>query len=863
MLFWGVGAMAQITLDTPIHFQIENATVAEALEQLADQQNLNIAFSDRFFDSDRSIQIDIAGQPLSEALRQILDGTPVVYRFENQQLILFRRKKPRPRQFTISGYIMEHASRERLIGVSVHHPSSGKWAMTNEFGFYSITLPEGEAELRFSYLGCEAKRERLSLRQSTRLDVQLQPAITLAEVIVIPATDSARLGTVASEGQLMPPNYVGVAPGVGGETDILSMATSLPGVQSGPDGFGGLYVRGGGAGQNLMLMDGVPVYNPSHLMGIFSVYNTDAIRSAQLLKGRFPARFGGRVSSVFDVRSKEGNQESWRGDIGLGLVSGKALLEGPILNKKGAVLVAGRRSHSNFLLDHVFRNSLFGNTEEYRFGFYDLNAKVHYSLTEKDRLFLSYYRGQDKYEGYSSEEAQGVEQKSETLLGWGNDIAALRWNHIWSHKLFSNIMLTFSDYRYRNTGFASFEDEMTEEEGGFIFNDRRNQIQDWGVNLDFDWMPNPEHTLRLGAGLTHHTLLPYTSSFDPNDDLVAELDSFSFDIFSALYEERHLNALELAVFIEDEIKMGEKGLVNAGLRASSFHGERGHFFNLEPRLSVEFKPLRYLAIHIAGSKMVQYLQQISFSGLSLPDDLWLPSSEEEPPLESWLFETGVSLSANGYDFSAEAYYKKMDNLLAPLSSTGIDIDEDFNVEGLAIGKGTSYGLEMMVQKHGKTGGWISYTLSQANRHFDDFNLGKRYAFQYDRRHAVNLFLYHQFNKNWQMSASWIFGTGNPKVLLIDSFAGDGLTPFPEFPELENNNNKNSERNNAYHRLDIGLTYQLKKKKLHHIFKIGAYNVYNKANPAFYNIGFDAFGDIYHRPVTLLNFTPSLYYQVRF
>ena len=854
----------QITLETPIHFSIENATPSEALNLLADQYDLGMAFSDDFFRKGRRINMHWENATLAVVLDEILKGAQVGYKLKNGYLTLFRKEKSLPkRYYTISGYVEDEANREKLIGVNVFHKPSGKWATTNEYGFYSITLPEGKTELRYSYLGCEERTEKIDLSNSRRVDIGLQPGATLTEIIVTPTADSAVLKTIASEGQLMPPNYTKVAPGVGGESDILGMALMMPGVQSGADGFGGLYVRGGEAGQNLMLLDGVPIYNPSHIMGIFSVFNSDAIRSAKLMKGQFPARYGGRVSSVFDVRSREGNQKEWNTNVGIGLISGKAMVEGPVFNKNGGLLLAGRLSHSNFLLDQVFRNSLFGNSDEYKFNFHDFNAKLHFPLSDRDRIYLSYYQGRDNFFGDSSFTFDDEEQGEETILNWGNEIAALRWNRIWGYRLFSNTTFTFSDYNYRNTNYFYFENDLDEDEDEFLFRDRRNRIQDWAVNTDFNFIPNPSHNLRFGIQLIQHNFEPYANNFDIFDAVDSEFDSVDIDILSELFEVQQFGAFELATYIEDDIKLNDKWRLNAGLRATAFLTERDEFANLEPRLSLYHQPTDNLALNIAASRMVQYIQQISFSGLSLPDDLWLPASDSEPPIESWLFEAGLNKAfKKKFELSLEGYYKRMNNLLAPLDEAGGEfiIHPDVSVEGVTVGDGESYGLEAMLQKNGKTGGWVSYTWARSNRHFPLNNESRPYAFQYDRRHTINLFAYHQLTSNLTFSMSWTYSSGNPEIRHQDpSFSDDFIDPFLFF----NEGNKNQRRFKPYHRLDANVTYQIKHKKLQHLFKLGAYNVYNRANVAFYSYDFYDFNGIGYKPVTLLYFTPSLFYRVAF
>lgn len=878
---------AQLDLKTPVSFSVNHLSLADALNQLAEAYDINITYSEQFFPKGKSVTIDYQDIPLEDLLKEMLKGVGVGFKLQNQQLILFRDRNllVNKRKFTVNGYVAEDANGEKLIGVNVVHKASRNWATTNEYGFYSITVPEGAVRLSFSYLGCEIIEKELQLNGSQRLDISLKSSSTLSEVIVMPKIDSADIQNLADQGKLMPPNYASIAPGIGGEVDVINMATTLPGVQTGADGFGGLYVRGGEAGQNLMLLDGVPIYNPGHLLGIFSVYNTDAIRSATLLKGRFPARYGGRLSSVFDVRTKEGNQKKWTASVGTGLVSAKAKIEGPLFKKKGGLLLAARRSHSNFLLDDIFSTALFQSRsdredQDYDYSFYDFNGKLHFPIGTKDRLFLSYYRGNDFYVNELAQTIMIVDpeyyelfflkEEEETILEWGNETAALRWNRIWSPKLFSNTTLTFSDYNYQNSKYNGIEalDEY-EEEGVITFSDQRASITDQSLKIDFDYVWNTQHYIRFGGSFIRHELSPY--AFDVDGSLFDfDPDETDFEDFLGEFEKRSTISYESAAFIEDDFKLRENLKLNGGLRASTFSGHNGSFFNLEPRLSAQYQPFKTWQFNGGVSRMVQYLHQISSSGLSLPSDIWLPSTEEELPLRSWVYELGAikKLSKN-FSISLEVYYKKMKGLLITENtglSSGITINNDFSIDGLYSGSGDARGVELLLQKEGKTGGWLSYSFAKTNRNFDQLYQGEPFPFRFDQRHSLNLFAFHQFNKNWHISLNWKWNSPNQEIR-IKAPAGNKfffLDPYQQPPEIDPDILRTQQRGKAYHRLDVNVNYQFQIGKVKQVLKIGAYNVYNRANVAFYSYDRDLMtGAITRDPITLLKFTPSFYYSIEF
>ncbi|MFT4664595.1 MAG: outer membrane receptor for ferrienterochelin and colicin [Polaribacter sp.] len=880
-------SFAQINLKTPVSFTVNKLSVPEALDQLAGEYQINIAYSEHFFPKKNRLTLDYQNIPLGALLKEILKGSEVGFKFQNDQLILFRDRNTIvvKRKFTVNGYVAEDANGEKLIGVNVVHRASGKWANTNEYGFYSITVPEGKVKLSFSYLGCELFEKELLLNRSERVDVSLKSASTLSEIIVMPTIDSAQIQSLANQGKLMPPNYASIAPGIGGEVDVLNMATTLPGVQTGADGFGGLYVRGGEAGQNLMLLDGVPIYNPGHLLGIFSVYNTDAIRSAKLLKGRFPARYGGRLSSVFDVRSKEGNQKRWTGKVASGLVSAKMKIEGPLFKKKGGLLLAIRKSHSSFLLDDIFNTALFqasSNVEDrtYSYSFHDVNGKLHFPIGKKDRLFLSYYKGKDSYINVSSQTFMFAEEgypdvftfkaSEEKVLTWGNETAAIRWNRIWGPKLFSNTTLTFSDYNYQNTNFNEFVSLGNVIPGQVFFSDQRASITDQAAKIDFNYILNSKHDIRFGLNGTRHELSPYVyelnESFSEN-----ESDTTDFEDFTDEFEKRTTLSYEWSAYVEDEFKVLNNLKINAGLRASAFNGNNGEFFNLEPRLSFEYQPLKTWLFRGGVSRMVQYLHQISSTGLSLPSDIWLPATDEEKPLNSWVYELGLTKKlSQSLSLSLDVYYKKMKEILL-IEELGlgnaITINEDFSIDGLISGSGDARGVELLLQKEGKTGGWLSYSWAKTNRNFEDIYQGKSFTFRFDHRHSLNLFAYHQFNKHWHVSMNWKWNSANPEIRIGETSRSNTFVfdPYGEdLPEINTNLLRTQQRGKAYHRLDANINYQFNVGKTKQVLKIGAFNVYNRANPAFYtynrNLGT---GAITKKPTTLLKFTPSFYYSIEF
>ena len=857
-------ANAQSVFDKKITISFDNYPIPQALKEVAELAKVDIAFSPRFFDENKRVSLGAKFKPLRHVLKKILYDTGVEFKEIDQQIVLFKKPK-KPRRYTLSGFVEDRSTGERLISATVYCPEQELGTITNEYGFYSLTLPEKTQEVVVSYLGYQEQRQSVSLSKNLFNTFRLQPSVTLAEIIVTPGQSVHELLPSPANGNQLRPEEFQAVPDLGGESDLLRIAQLLPGVQTGADGFGGLHIRGGNADQNLVLLDGVPVYNPDHLLGIFSVFNTSAIKSAKLYRGSIPARFGGRASSVFDVRTKEGNNQQWSGGASIDLISGKAFIEGPFAKGKGSILLTGRATLSDTLLIGLARKAFYGNEpQETQYDFYDMNAKVSYSLSENDRLYFSYYRGNDYFDGeferffeeISDDETIGIEEQYYVSLEWGNTISSLRWNHVFSPKLFANTTLTYSRYQFSNDQLLTIspeEEEYEDDENEFFEYDRAfSNINDGALRVDFSYAPNVDHYLRFGGGYTIHRVEPQSYQYDEDEDEetfgdFGDIDSLDLQDFDSFQEGDTVHAHELEAYVEDEFKLGEKWLFNLGLRLSAFHAD-DFYFNVEPRLIGHYSLTERSALKASLTRNVQYLHRGSFNEINLPEDVWIPSAESLNPQEAWQVTLGwESLLPEGLEMSLEGYFKKMDNLLVPFPDSSFFLEE---IDSLA-GRGLSYGMEFFVKKtKGKTGGWLSYTLSRSEREFANQEETVKYAARFDRRHDFKIFLYQRLTENWQLSANWLYGSPMPRLLNNN----DDEIQTQSYPF------RNDDRIDPYHRLDIGLSFIKKMKRWEHTFKLSAYNVYNRKNPAFFR---QTSQNGQPRPVYLLGVIPGIYYGVKF
>ncbi|WP_227625883.1 TonB-dependent receptor plug domain-containing protein [Geofilum rubicundum] len=626
----------------------------------------------------------------------------------------------------------------------------------------------------------------------------------------------------------------------------------------GTEGTSGFYVRGGGPDQNLILLDGVPVYNVNHLFGFMSVFNSDAIRNVTLIKGGFPARYGGRLSSVLDIRMKEGNNQEFKGNASIGLISSKLTLEGPIKSDKTSFMFSGRRSYVD-LLSYPFQmaaNKKYGESENLWVGYFlqDFNAKINHIFNNQHRLYLSVYTGKDKffmndkyeytntyssYYGQDGEEGHQVsiqyKSKDKARLQWGNTTGALRWNNIINNQLFANLTATVSDYKFRI--FEDYEEERidlienTTEKSSYFY-EYYSQIRDYGLKADFDFVPSPNHYLRFGM---HNTLHYFSPGVTVNKDYY---DSGSTPI-DTIYGNKNIPANEMMVYVEDDITLSQAIRLNAGLHYSNFHVQGTTYHSLEPRLSARFMLSSRISAKASYTTMQQYLHLLANSSMGLPTDLWVPATKKIKPQKSQQAALGFAYAPNTiYELSVEGYYKYMENLIDYAEGASFFELDQGNWEDLVTsGEGESYGVEFLAQKHqGRFSGWIGYTLSWANRQFDEIGSGEKYPYRYDSRHDISIVTTIKLTEKTDFGAAWVYRTGYPFTMEDEEFQ----SPFTFFKEpnslsdnsgtIEHFENRNNYRMPDYHRLDLGFNFHKQKKRVYRTWSVGVYNAYARNNP---------------------------------
>ncbi len=725
---------------------------------------------------------------------------------------------------TIHGYIYSEKTGEKLIGAALLDTVHKQGAITNEYGFYSLTIQNVSTVLVITSFGYATKIIDVKVEE-TELNVFLADVKELEEFVVSSgkrSIESTNIGTME-----LSMDKVDKLPVFMGEKDVLKILQLMPGVKSGGEGSSGLYVRGGGPDQNLILLDGVPVYNASHLFGFFSVFNSDALSQVTLTKGAFPARYGGRVSSVLDMRMKEGNNQKFNVEGSIGVISSRLLVEGPINKGKTAFIVSARRTY----IDALVKPFLKGNSKGGYF-FSDINAKINHEINKNHHLFLSGYFGQDKatFENkYSySTDTSLYTLKSKAGLNWGNTITTLRWNYKITPKLFALTTVNYSKYKFQV--FSKVDSESVEKgvttnySSSFIY---FSGINDWTGKIDLTYLPNSNHNIKFGTGNIYHTFKPGVST---------ELYNYEGFNESISTGSKFHYAHEFSAYIEDEHKIYNKLKINYGFHHSSFFVGKKQYHQFQPRISANYILTDNSSIKFGYSRNAQFLHLLTNTGIGLPTDLWVPVTEKIAPITANQVSLGYNLEIKRkFNLILEGYYKKMDNIIQYKEGSSFfsdDIDWQNKVEA---GQGWAYGGEIMLEKKkGKLTGWIGYTLSWSERQFDKINFGVKFPYKYDKRHDMSLVMTYELNKTWDFGFVFVYETGNAITLPTQNYnlATNSITSGYINQKIGYVSTINNYRMPAYHRMDISANRTKQNKWGETVLSISAYNVYNRQN-AFY------------------------------
>ncbi|MBP6430582.1 MAG: TonB-dependent receptor [Ferruginibacter sp.] len=765
------------------------------------------------------------------------------------------------KRYTLSGYVKDSLSGETLINATIAVQGKTKGINSNQYGFYSISLDEGEYIFIASYIGFQPTAIQINLTKDIVYNFDLLPKAKVSEAVVVTAKKRDNNVKTAQMGKFtLPIEQIKAIPAFLGEVDLLKTVQLLPGVRNAGEGSAGIYVRGGGPDQNLILLDDAPVYNTGHLFGFFSIFNSDAIKNVSLIKGGMPAQYGGRLSSVLDISMKEGNNQKFQVDGGIGLIASRLSLQGPIKKDKASFIVSARRTYIDALTKPFIKKT----SQFYGSGyfFYDLNAKVNYKISEKDRVYLSGYFGRDVFDFKNGRQSLDVN------IPWGNATGTLRWNHVFNKRLFGNTTAVYNDYNFAfNAAQNNFSVKLA------------SGIRDISLKQDFDLYPFTGHKVKFGALYTYHKFTPSVVS--------GRQDSVVFKPNNAQVKYAH----EGAVYFQDDWEVSDMFKINAGLRYSWFQqigpfkiydtdidGNRldsveykkgkpvKTYGGLEPRLTLRYAFNDETSLKASVTRNLQYIHLVSNAGTTLPTDIWVPSTYKVKPQISWLYAVGLfkNFKNNMYETSVEVYYKDMQNQIEyqeGYTPNTLEDTENF----FTFGKGWSYGAEFFVNKtRGKLTGWVGYTLSWTWRKFPNLNFGEKYPTKYDRRNDMSIVAMYELNKKWKFAATFVYGSGNAATLPQRFYIVGGVLT-QEYSRI------NEYRLPSYHRLDLSAILTPKKNenrkwKSEWVFSI--YNAYSRQNPYF--IYFDQTGSpldgtlkVQGKQVSLFPIIPAVTWNFKF
>ncbi|MDP2175179.1 MAG: TonB-dependent receptor plug domain-containing protein [Bacteroidota bacterium] len=758
-------------------------------------------------------------------------------------------------QNIVYGYVQDSSSQEKLIGTNIKVLNRSGSTLSNNYGYFSLKYQEDTIILSISHLGY--KQTYLSVNKNTPMPIIIpiaQESVLFGNVTVKTKKESKIVEEVQMSTINITMNQIKMLPRFMGETDILKAIQLMPGIKGGSEGSTGLYVRGGGADQNLILLDGAMVYNPSHLFGFFSVFNTDAINNVQMLKGGFPARYGGRLSSVLDISMKDGNMKKFKGEGSIGALASKFTFEGPIIKDKVSFMVSARRTYLDLMLQPILRLSSGNPNLRQGYFFSDFNGKVNWRLNAKNRLYFSYYNGVDRFYQENKPytylyDGNVIKEQSLARNQWGNQLATLRFNQIINKNLFVNTQLNLTKYFYEiDESFSNSEQTDTGLTEQYNFNGFGSKINDITLKSDAEYNQG-RHYIRFGLSAIYHRFVPGQSSI-----VFRKTGEKSID---TTFGSGVTKSVEMSAYLEDDFDFSKQLKLNYGLHFNLYNYKKSFFPSIQPRVALRYLLNKTLSLKGSYANMVQNIHLLTNNTIGLPNDLWVPATNLVKPMKSNQVAVGLAKMVGKFELTFETYYKNMRNVIEfKEGASFLNVNNSWENK-VARGNGKAYGFEFLAQKKsGNLTGWIGYTLSWVKRTIPELNFGKEFYYKYDSRHDVSFVLNYKENEKWDYGLVWVFRTGN--ALTMPTGAYPGHLPGGSWSgTVFTYSGRNNFRFADYHRLDLSVTRHYKKKWGMLDLNFSIYNTYSRINPFYYRIGTDFKGNKQITRVGLFPILPSL------
>lgn len=853
--------------------------------ELSLQSGVNIIYSDDVIERLPFVTLQVREANLEEILSRVLQGSGIQFTLTADQVVLYRNASASSRH-TISGVVTDSISGEPLISAYVFDAISGKSTVTNNYGYFSLTLPQGYIRLLAGYLNYNQKAVNLDVQRNEIISLRLHPDGLLKEVIVNANRKFDRDDAIVPAAERITLADLQTSIHLGASSDLYRAADFIPGVHTGTDGVGGIHVRGGGNDQNLILMDGVPVYHPNHLLGIVSVFNYQVLQQASIYKANFPSRFSGRLSSIMDVRTREGNIRKWgfSGNIGVSEIG--LMAEGPIVRDKISILVSSRFFLPGLFMPDItrrykIRNQVAGFAD---LDYFDFNAKINWKISDKDRLYLSMYRGLDRFSDLTRTKRDEIDRDTgiriltneeyDKRFNWSNQTAVFRWNHILSDKIFANFILSTSKFVLqsldRSELLYSFPGTGLDNIYGFDTKEFKSGIEDVTARMELEIHPSEDHHVSAGLYGIRYQFKPKSITINEESkvgDFYLE-EGLIDDIYFSAFQVR---ALEAGIYFEDKWEIHPKLLLSSGLHISGFFVQDVYYLDPQLRMSLDYLPSPKLAFNIGYSRMAQYLHNLTSSSIGLPTDLWVPTTAKVSPALSDQYAIAAMWKPSPYysiDFAA--YIKDMRSLISYQEGASFLLREGLlpssivdaaNWESkITEGVGDASGVELqLVCDYKRFQGKINGTWSRSYRTFEEINDGKSFPDRYDRRWSGTFSGQVKLGARWTCGANWIYGSGIAITLAESTFFNPGAL-YPEIGVIYSG--RNGYRLPPYHRLDLNFTYQFAQKKaFSHSITLNLYNLYNRVNPLYITLVQDPINlDFEFRQFSLFKFFPSISYR---
>ena len=830
-----------------VDFSLYKKELIESLNQLSEQHKISIAYAKGDIPP-KLVSINVKKTSVHDILEYLLKDTGLIFENLEHNIVVYRKALHQKDFYTINGKVLDSESGEILPFADIYLEDLSTGTSSNEYGYFSLKVARGKVNLVCSYLNYGKYRQEFKIKTNIQMDIFLnREESNLIEEVLITANKKLKESIDFFRPNLVDLDQMDQMVSLGGEDDIIRLMYTTPGVLSGSDGFGGMHVRGGNSGHNQVLLDGVPIYNAEHAIGLFSIFNSNVIQSTQMLKGDFPARYGGNLASVLDIRTRNGDKRKVRGMVDLGLFTLKAGVEGPIVKNKASFLISARRTYADIWLRSLrqFLNEREGSTGETNYFNYDLNAKLHFKLSDKSDLVLNMYRGRDKYDNdYSTEnelnQQSGIVAKdfSQNLANWGNSLFSLKYTTSFNSVLFYKSTLSYNDFRMDN--FVMEWDGTSESDQLISINLSESlfvsEITDVALQNDLEYHHSPEQLWRFGIKNTLHLYNPLVNIIDQLqvDQLSSYDDIPEFDELKSGTDPFMLFALENRAYIENQKELPDGFRFNAGLHLGHFYYDGKNHFSLEPRLLANMQIGSNTFLSGSATIMSQFHHQVDTREIGFPARVILPSYGIIRPQRSWQLTLGLEHDfGKGFVYSFQSYFKEMNNQLFndQVNMLEISAEKDWDLL-INRGIGYAYGTENeLLINLGKSKAKINHTLLFAKRKFADINNGLAFDHRFARRHTINLNWNHRIGKNVDFSLSWVYGTGNPYTFptQIASFIVNGVT-VNKFIYDELNNSYLPD----YHRLDLEFNIYNKFSWGQQKFTLGVYNAYNRKNPFYVN-----------------------------